>query len=110
MYEKAPAELSTPRWQFIPETVSWSNDLLREIGRCDLLIIDELGPLEFLRGEGLMAGMRLVDNGNYRVACVVVRSSLVPKALQRWPEASVVSGFVENLNKKRDSQAIDQGF
>ena len=100
LWEKAPTELSTPRWQFIPETISWANDLLRQIGNCDLLIIDELGPLEFLRGEGMMAGMHLVDKGDFKVACVVVRSSLIPKALQRWPDASVIRGVVENLHEK----------
>jgi len=56
------------------------------------LIIDELGPLEFLRNKGLLAGLERLDRGEFQVACVVVRSSLLPKALQRWPEAHVVSG------------------
>jgi iron complex transport system ATP-binding protein len=87
-------ELSTPRWRFKSETVSWANEILQNIDSSDLLIIDELGPLELLRGEGLTAGVRLVDKGHYKAACVVVRSSLVPKALQRWPDARVVSGVV----------------
>jgi len=46
------SELSTPRWQFNPETVSWANDILMAIDSCDLLIIDELGPLELLGEKG----------------------------------------------------------
>jgi iron complex transport system ATP-binding protein len=86
------AELATPRWTFDPEVLEWANQILGNSPPTDLLIIDELGPLEFLRGEGLISGLDRIDAGQYRVACVVVRSSLLPKALQRWPQAQVVSG------------------
>lgn len=89
------AELATPRWTFDPDVLEWAN---RQIGfspTTDLLIIDELGPLEFLRNEGLTSGLERIDGGNYKVACVVIRSSLLPKALQRWPSALVVSGSIE---------------
>jgi len=92
--ERMETDLATPRWKFNPETVAWANNFLEQIEDCDLLIIDEVGPLELLRNEGLMAGVQMVDAGNYQVACVVVRSSLVPKALQRWPEAMVISGEI----------------
>jgi iron complex transport system ATP-binding protein len=86
------ARLATPRWTFEPEAIEWANTKLGESPVGDLLIIDELGPLEFLRDEGWVAGLARIDAGDYRVACVVVRSSLLPKALQRWPHALVVSG------------------
>ena len=86
------AQLSTPRWAFNPDTLDWANQKLGSFPITDLLIIDELGPLEFLRGEGLTSGLARIDSGNYRVACVVIRSSLLPKALQRWPSALVVDG------------------
>lgn len=83
--------LSTPRWTFDQEVLSWADGVLSKISDSNLLIIDELGPLEFLRGEGLMAGMARIDSGNYQVAVVVVRSSLLPKAIQRWPSAEVIA-------------------
>jgi len=85
-------EISTPRWVFDPEVLEWANQTLQNSVYGDLLIIDELGPLEFLRNKGLLAGLERLDRGEFQVACVVVRSSLLPKALQRWPEAHVVSG------------------
>ena len=85
-------DLSTPRWTFDAEQLKWANDILADIDESDLLIIDELGPLEFLRGEGLTAALEIIDQKRYHVACVVVRSSLLPKVLQRWPDALVVSG------------------
>jgi len=90
------AELATPRWTFDPEVMLWANQVLEKVSESDLLIIDELGPLEFLQGEGLTAGLSLIDSRTFRVACVVVRSSLLPKVLQRWPKALVVSGNINN--------------
>lgn len=90
------AELATTQWQFDPAVMTWGDRILHESSNSDLLIIDELGPLEFLRQQGLMEGMRLIDEQRYKVACVVVRSSLLPTALQRWPQALVVSGNCEH--------------
>jgi ABC-type cobalamin/Fe3+-siderophores transport system ATPase subunit/nucleoside-triphosphatase THEP1 len=94
--EGGPVELATTQWQFDPAVMAWGDRILRESSNSDLLIIDELGPLEFLRHQGLMEGLRLIDEQRYRVACVVVRSSLLPTALQRWPHALVVSGNCEH--------------
>ncbi|HQA28381.1 MAG TPA: ATP-binding cassette domain-containing protein [Brevefilum fermentans] len=90
--EDEDAELATPRWAFDADVLEWANQKLASFPVTDLLIIDELGPLEFLRGEGLTQGLSRIDAGNYRLACVVIRSSLLPKALQRWPNALVVEG------------------
>ena len=88
-------QLATPRWSFDPDTMDWANNILDKDPSGDLLIIDELGPLEFLREEGLVAGLKRIDEGRYKVACIVVRSSLLPKVHQRWPDAVVVSGILE---------------
>ncbi len=86
------AKLATPRWSFSPEILEWANQTLIQKDSKDLLVIDELGPLEFLQGKGLTAGLDRIDAGQYKVACAVVRSSLLPKALQRWPKAKVIHG------------------
>ncbi|MDF1519932.1 MAG: ATP-binding cassette domain-containing protein [Brevefilum sp.] len=90
--EEGRGEISTPRWVFDPNVLDWANQRLQNSTGRDLLIIDELGPLEFLRNKGLLAGLERLDQGQFEVACVVVRSSLLPKALQRWPDAQVVRG------------------
>lgn len=86
------SNISTIRWSFDASALEWANEVLKNSPKGDLLIIDELGPLEFLRGQGLVSGLSRLDSGDYNVACVVVRSSLLPKALQRWPHALVVNG------------------
>jgi nucleoside-triphosphatase len=90
--EDNAARVSTPRWAFDPEALAWANQVLAEADDSDLLVIDELGPLEFKRGKGLTAGLARLDAGDYRVAAVVVRSALLPQALQRWPDAIIVNG------------------
>jgi len=92
--EEGQGEISTPRWVFDPDVLVWGNQRLQNSAESDLLIIDELGPLEFLRNKGLLAGLERLDQGQFEVACVVVRSSLLPKALQRWPNAVVVRGQI----------------
>ncbi|MCB2210343.1 ATP-binding cassette domain-containing protein [bacterium] len=86
------ARVRTPRWAFDPDALTWANQVLAESDDSDLLVIDEIGPLEFKRGEGLTAGLARLDSKDYRVAAVVVRSALLPQALQRWPNAIVVNG------------------
>jgi len=48
------------------------------------LVVDELGPLEFLMGKGWQVAFELLDQRNYRLALVTVRESLRQAARQRW--------------------------
>jgi nucleoside-triphosphatase THEP1 len=79
------AGLSTQAWDFDTETLAWGNRILERLVPATLLILDELGPLEILDGKGLTAGLRLIDQKQYRLACVVIRPRLLPTALERWP-------------------------
>lgn len=52
-----------------------------------LLVVDELGRLELMRGEGLTQAMALLDRGPTRAfphALVVVRAALLPLARERF--------------------------
>jgi iron complex transport system ATP-binding protein len=106
--EGGPAELATTQWQFDPTVIAWGDHILRDSSGSDLLIIDELGPLEFLRHQGLTEGLRLIDEQRYKVACVVVRSSLLPNALQRWPQALVISGNCKHRPSESAPALSDQ--
>ena len=44
--------LATRRWQFDAEVLAWGTRILQQATPCDLLVVDELGPLKFERGEG----------------------------------------------------------
>ena len=91
--ERARADLPGTEglgWCFDPEALALGNALLARAGACDLLLVDELGPLEFGRGSGLTAAFALLDSRRYRLAVVVVRPALVAAARARWPGAALV--------------------
>ena len=51
----------------------------------DLLVIDEIGPLELLHGEGWTAALPLLNSPVYRVGLVVIRPELVETACRQLP-------------------------
>jgi len=85
---RAPGVLMGP-WTFDEAAVEWGNALLRSATPCDLLVVDELGSLEFVHHRGWLAGFEAVGSGGYRQAVVVVRNGLVGAARARWPHAEV---------------------
>jgi nucleoside-triphosphatase THEP1 len=88
---EAPAGLATQSWRFDESVVTWGNQALSQLQNPRLLILDELGPLELLEQAGLVAGLKVIDSRHYDLACVVIRPSLLPTALKRWPWAETLS-------------------
>lgn len=79
----------TPNWQFDEAALRWGNAVLAATPACDLLIIDELGPLELLHGVGYQAAFPLIEREAYRLACVVVRRALVEVFTARFKVSEV---------------------
>jgi len=86
----ADGDLRTTDWQMVAETLEWGNAILESINSCDLFILDELGPLEFERSIGLIAGLDIIDAHKNFPSIVVVRPSLLPLTGKRWPWAQVI--------------------
>jgi nucleoside-triphosphatase len=84
---EADGDIATTDWQMVSETLHWGSAILEGIHSCDLFILDELGPLEFEQGVGLVAGLNFVDTHRDLPCFVVIRPSLLSIALQRWPWA-----------------------
>lgn len=72
------------QWNMDRESFDWANDFLSKIQSCDLLIIDELGPLEFEHHAGLIAALDCLKTVEYKKALVVIRPELIAafKALE----------------------------
>jgi nucleoside-triphosphatase len=85
-----PPDALVIRWTIDPEALAWGDAILRRLPPCDLLIIDEIGPLEFNGGRGLVSAFDAVDAGRYRLAVPVIRPALLALARERWPGAEVV--------------------
>jgi len=92
-------EPSGLHWRFDSGTLDWGNRLLADAVPCDILFVDELGPLEFYRGEGLMKGFFALDSRRFLVALVTIRPALLEKALARWPDAAVNKVTIEEQSR-----------
>jgi nucleoside-triphosphatase THEP1 len=64
-------------WKFDAAGLARGVQILCAATPCDVLIVDELGPLELLRNEGWMVALEVLRAENYRAALVVVRPSLL---------------------------------
>jgi nucleoside-triphosphatase THEP1 len=65
------------QWLFDPSVIAWGNQILQSRQRCDLFIIDELGPLEFFRGEGWVSAFDALRQVRYRLGVVVIRPECI---------------------------------
>jgi len=74
-------------WAFDQESIIWANRCLQFVSPTDILFVDELGPLELVRGQGFVEGLKRIDEGDYNQGFVVVRPSLLSIARDRWPGA-----------------------
>ncbi len=98
-------EPSGLHWRFDANTLDWGNQVLANAVPCDILFVDEMGPLEFNRGEGLMNGFAAIDSRRYLVALVTIRPSLLDAATRRWPDAEVYE-----VNRKDQSRLVNDLF
>lgn len=64
-------------YRFDEEALAWANGAIASAAPCDLLIVDELGPLEIEQGRGFVAAFDALREGGFRLAVVVVRPSLL---------------------------------
>lgn len=85
----AAQEWTSRDWAFDEGVLAWGNAILRVSVPCGVLIVDELGPLEFVAGRGWMNGLNALDSQNYRMAVTTIRPGLLESAAQRWPGAQV---------------------
>jgi nucleoside-triphosphatase len=80
----------TDAWCFEVDSLDWANKILRQLDDAPLVIVDELGPLEFNRAQGLVEGMFLLDRRSSGASLVVIRPKHLQQALARWPRSKVV--------------------
>lgn len=72
-----PADLRIGPFRFDTQVMSWGKDILNTACPCDLLIVDEIGPLELERGQGWVNALEVLRTGCFGVAVVTLRPSLV---------------------------------
>ncbi len=100
-----PAAKHKPlNWSFDPAVIDWGNQVLSNVVPTEVLVVDEIGPLELLRGQGWSAALLALDSRRYDLAIMVMRSELLEKSLQRWPwgELIEVSGLDQVSFRKQE--------
>jgi nucleoside-triphosphatase THEP1 len=80
----------TDHWNFDNVVLDRGNEILGSAGICDLLLVDELGPLEFYRRQGWVKAFDTLARGEFKRAVVVIRPELLEEARILWPGAYVV--------------------
>ena len=66
-----------------PETMARSAEGVHRSFPTQVFILDELGPLELVRGEGWIEALSLLKTGEYNVALIVVRLTLLSAAVRQ---------------------------
>lgn len=74
---------ATEGWHFHAKGLTWGAMALRRATPCDVLVIDELGPLELLRDQGWSIALDVLSTGGYHLAIVSIRPSLLPSFWER---------------------------
>jgi len=99
--DNAGGEVRWGRYRFVRATLEWGAELLRGATPCDLLVVDELGPLELKLGQGLVAALDVLDEGAFSLALVVVRPELVESMRERLrpAETSVLEVDLQNRDQ-----------
>jgi nucleoside-triphosphatase len=97
-------------WLFDSSALQWGDQILAASTPCDILVIDEIGPLELERGVGWQSGLAAVDSGQYAIALVVVRAELLGEALLRWPNCNLVEIDTPEDSEYKAKVLADQLF
>jgi nucleoside-triphosphatase THEP1 len=84
--EPLPALAGAPTggWRFEEDGVAFGRAILEACVRapCDLLVIDQIGPLELLEGRGWTVAFDVLARGRFGLALVVVNPRVIDLARQ----------------------------
>jgi nucleoside-triphosphatase THEP1 len=76
------------RFRFDPDTMDWGNAALTRTPPCQLLVVDEVGPLELEQRKGWTKALDVLQIGNFALALIVVRPELLVRAQLRLPSSA----------------------
>ena len=98
------------RYLFDPEALAWGARALTRALPCDLLVVDEMGPLEVERQQGWVAALDLLRAGRFRMALVVVRPELVAEVRRRLAALDPAVVTVTRRNRDQLPAALVEGL
>ncbi len=88
--QQTETDLHFGEWYFDRKTFDWGNDVLKSSMPCDLLVVDELGPVEFSLSSGWVGALDVIKSKQYRLALVVIRPGLLELAEGIFQPAQII--------------------
>lgn len=85
------SEFQLPEWIFNKENLLWGNRVFETAVPTDILIVDELGPIELEQHKGWTAALEALNSKAYQLAFVVIRPELLHIAKKEWPHAQTIT-------------------
>ena len=88
-------------WRFHRGGLTWGDAILAGAAPCDLLVVDEIGPLELVHETGWANAIPALLAGGFQVALAVVRPALVDVFLRRVAGQRTMTITVTPSNRDR---------
>lgn len=82
--------LTFGQWNFDSQALAWGNAVLEDVPLCDLLIVDELGPLEFDVQQGWTSGFQILARHTDGIVLAAIRPSLLARLQAFWPNSVIL--------------------
>ena len=97
----SPAEdgVAVGDYRLDPEALAWGREIISRAVPCDLLVIDEVGPLEVEQGQGWAIALDVLRTGRFGLALVVVRPELINAVQIRLPTSAPAVVWVTEENR-----------
>jgi nucleoside-triphosphatase THEP1 len=83
-------------WKFETAGLARGEAILRAATPCDVLVIDELGPLELVHSRGWVVALDVLRANKFDTAIVVIRPSLISEFKARVRSDIVLSVMASN--------------
>lgn len=82
-------KIQTDAYSFNPKAIQWGNSLLETAAPSDLMVIDEIGPLEIRQNRGWIKAFNVIGSNEIVCSIVVIRKELLSDATRFWPDARI---------------------
>ncbi len=89
-HRQTETDLEFGDWFFNKHALDWGNRILKSSVPCAMLMIDELGPLEFNLSSGWVNALDVIRQARYLLAVVVIRPELLEHAREVMQPAQII--------------------
>lgn len=88
--QQDPSDYNFGGWYFNQKTLDWGNTVFQSSVPCQLLMVDELGPLELVLGQGWVKALDVIQSNRYDLAMIVIRPELLDMAKNLFLPSAII--------------------